>query len=73
MVPTTTKEVPTESVPMFLDNPPQTVTNPFPQAGGIRITEATKVILDPTAGAESIEISLRIDYLTSNSPPGETG
>ena len=56
---TTRKEAPTGNVSMG-DNP-QAVTNRFPQV--------TRVVFDPTAGAEGVVTLLPNDYLTSTNPP----
>ena len=57
VVPTIRKEAPTGNAPMGA-TPLKTVTNHFPQVGGNRISEAPRVVFDPTSPNDSSKSSL---------------
>ena len=54
MVPTISKEVPTGNAPLGA-TPLKAVTNHFPQVGGNRISEASRVVFNLTLGDEVVE------------------
>ena len=69
VVPTIRKEAPIGNAPLGA-TPPKAVTNRFPQVGGNRISEAQRVVFDPTQWDEGIETPPPHDSLkTSLSPP----
>ena len=55
------------------NNPLQAVTNPFPQVGGNRITEAPEVIFNFTPGDEGIETPPRNDSTKASLIPSVGG
>ena len=57
VVPTIRKEAPTGNTPMWA-TPVKAVTNRFPQVGVNRISEAPRVVFDPTLGGKGVETPL---------------
>ena len=69
VVPTIRKEAPTGNAPMGA-TPLKAVTNRFPQIGGNRISEAPRVIFNPTLGGEGVETPPpNVSSKASLSPP----